>query len=151
MAKYMQVILREDVDKLGAVGDIVDVKPGYGRNFLIPQQKAVMATEGALKQLEAARAKAAERAEQTVASAQELAEQLENTSVTIPAKVGQGEKIHGSVTSQDVADALAEKGIDIDKKDITLNENIKTLGEFTATVEVISELKPEVKVWVVKE
>lgn len=147
----MQLILQEDVNKLGSAGDIVDVKPGYGRNYLIPQEKAVMATQGALKQLEAARAKAAERAERTVEEAKELAEQLEKTSVTISVKVGEGERIHGSVSPQDVAEALAERDIEIDRKDITLNEDIKTLGEYTATVNLISELKPEVKVWVVKE
>lgn len=151
MAKYMQVILQEDVDKLGSAGEIVDVKPGYGRNYLIPQQKAVMATEGAIKQLEAARAKAAERAEKTVEDAKELAERLEKTTVTIPVKVGEGERIHGSVGEQDVADALAERDLDVDKKDINLDENIKTLGEYTATVNVLSELQPQVKVWVVKE
>lgn len=151
MAKYMQVILREDVNKLGSAGDIVDVKPGYGRNYLIPQEKAVMATEGALKQMTAIQAKAEQRAERTVESAKELAEQLEKTSVTISAKVGEGEKIHGAVTSQDVAEALSDRGIEVDKKDITLNENVKTLGEYIATVDLIGELKPEVKVWVVKE
>src|SRR5699024_9848894 len=120
MAKYMQVILRENVNKLGTAGDIVDVKPGYGRNYLIPQEKAVMATEGALKQLKAVQAKAEQRAEQTVKSAKELADRLEKTTVTITAKVGEEEKIHGSVTAQDVAEALAERDIEVDKKDITL-------------------------------
>src|SRR5699024_4455658 len=150
MAKYMQVILREDVNKLGAAGDIVDVKPGYGRNYLIPQEKAVMATEGALKQVKALQAKAKERAERTVESAKELAEQLEKTSVTITAKVGAGEKIHGSDCSPDTSEALAARDIEVDKKDITLHEDIQTLGEYTATGDVISELKPTVKVWVVK-
>ncbi len=151
MAKYMQLILREDVNKLGDAGDIVDVKPGYGRNYLIPQEKAVMATEGAVKQLEAVRKKAEERAEQTVESAKKMAEQLEATSVTIAVKVGEDEKIHGSVTTQDIAEALAERDIEIDRKKITLDQDIKTLGEYTATVELISELKPKIKVWVVKE
>ncbi len=147
----MQIILQEDVDKLGAAGDIVDVKPGYGRNYLIPQEKAVMATEGALKQLRAVEAKAEERAARTIESAKELAEELEKTSVTIPVKTGGDEKIHGSVTTQDIADALAERDIEIDRKDITLDQEIKTPGEYTATVNVISEMKPQVKVWVVKE
>lgn len=151
MAKEMKLILQENVEKLGSAGDIVDVAPGYGRNYLIPQQKAVMATAGALNQLEAVHAKAEERAKQKVEDAKDLADRLESATVTIPAKVGEGEKIHGSVNAQDIADALAERDIDVDKKDITLDQKIKTLGEYTATVDVISELKPEVKVWVVKE
>lgn len=151
MAKYMQVILREDIDKLGAAGDIVDVKPGYGRNYLIPQEKAVIATKGAIKQLSVIHAKAEKRAEQTVETAKALADELSNTTVTITAKVGEGEKIHGSVTSHDIAAVLNERGLNVDKKDITLNENISTLGEYSATVDLIGDLKPQVKVWVVKE
>lgn len=147
----MKVILQEDVDKLGEAGEIVDVKPGYGRNYLIPQQKAVMATEGAMKQLEMMKEKAARRAELTVEKAKDLAERLERTSVTIPVQVGEDEKIHGTVTTQDIADALAERDIEIDRKKITIDQDINTLGEYTATVNLISELKPQIKVWVVKE
>lgn len=149
--KYMKVILQEDVNKLGDAGDIVDVKPGYGRNYLIPQRKAVMATKGALKQLEMMREKAERRAELTVERAQEMAERLERTSVTIPVAVGKDERIHGSVTTQDIAEALAERDIEIDRKKITIDQDISTLGEYTATVDLISELKPQIKVWVVKE
>lgn len=147
----MKVILQEDVDKLGDAGEIVDVKPGYGRNYLIPQQKAVMATEGAMKQLEMMKEKAAHRAELTVEKAKELAERLERTSVTIPVPVGEDEKIHGTVTTQDIADALAERDIEIDRKKITIDQDINTLGKYTATVNLISELKPQIKVWVVKQ
>lgn len=149
--KYMKLILREDVDKLGDSGDIVEVRAGYGRNYLIPQGKAMMATEGALKQVERMKESAARRAEVTVENAQEMAERLETASVTIPVSVGEDERIHGSVTNQDVADALAERDINIDKRKITLDQDIKTLGEYTATVNLISEIKAQVKVWVVKE
>ncbi len=149
--KYMKLILREDVNKLGESGDIVEVRAGYGRNYLIPQGKAMMATEGALKQVERMREKAARRAEVTVEKAQEMAERLKTASVTIPVSVGEDERIHGSVTNQDVADALAERDIQIDKRKITLDQDIKTLGEYTATVDLISEIKAQVKVWVVKE
>lgn len=149
--KYMKLILREDVDKLGESGDIVEVKAGYGRNYLIPQGKAMMATEGALKQMERMKEKAERRAELTVERAQDMAERLETTSVTIPVEVGEDERIHGSVTTQDIADALAERDINIDKRKITLDQDIKTLGEYTATVNLISEIKAEIKVWVVKE
>ncbi len=151
MAKYMKLILQEDVEKLGGAGEIVDVKPGYGRNYLIPQGKAVMATEGAVKQLERMREKAARRAELTVEAAKDMADRLERTSVTIPVKVGEDDKIHGSVTSQDIADALADRDIEVDRKKITIDQEISTLGEYTATINLISELKPQIKVWVVKE
>ena len=149
--KYMKLILREDVNKLGESGDIVEVKAGYGRNYLIPQGKAMMATEGALKQVERMREKAAQRAELTVKNAQEMAERLETLSVTIPVAVGEDDRIHGSVTTQDIADALEERDINIDKRKITLDQDISTLGEYTATISLISEIKAQIKVWVVKE
>jgi len=149
--KYMKLILREDVDKLGESGDIVEVRAGYGRNYLIPQGKAMMATEGALKQVERMKEKAAKRAELTIERAQEMADRLETTSVTIPVEVGEDERIHGSVTTQDIADALEERDINIDKRKITLDQDIKTLGEYTATISLISEIKAQIKVWVVKQ
>lgn len=151
MAKYMKLILKEDVNKLGDAGDVVDVKPGYGRNYLIPQGKAEIATPGALKQLEMIKEKAERRAELTIEKANELAERLETTSVTIPVTVGEDEKIHGTVTNQDIADALAERDIEIDRRKISLDQDVNTLGEYTATVDLIGELKPKIKVWVVKE
>lgn len=147
----MKLILREDVNKLGESGDIVEVKAGYGRNYLIPQGKAMMATEGALKQVERMREKAAQRAELTVKKAQDMAERLETLSVTIPVAVGEDDRIHGSVTTQDIADALKERDINIDKRKITLDQDISTLGEYTATISLISEIKAQIKVWVVKE
>lgn len=151
MPKYMKLILREDVDKLGEAGEIVEVKPGYGRNYLIPQEKAIMATDGALRQRELMKEKAERRAELTVEAAQEMAERLGTTSVTIPVTVGEDEKIHGTVTTQDIAEALAERDIEIDRKKITIDQDISTLGEYTATINLISEFKPQIKVWVVKE
>ena len=147
----MKLILKEDVNKLGDSGDIVSVKPGYGRNYLIPQGKAIMATEGAMKQLDTIKENAERRAELTVEAAKEMAERLETTSVTIPVSVGEDERIHGTVTNQDVADALAERDIEIDRRKIELDQDIKTLGEYTATVNLIGEMKQQIKVWVVKE
>lgn len=147
----MKLILKEDVNKLGESGDIVDVKPGYGRNYLIPQGKAIMATDGALKQLDTIKENAERRAELTVEAAKEMAERLETTSVTIPVPVGEDERIHGTVTNQDIADALAERDIEIDRRKIELDQDIKTLGEYTATVNLIGEMKQQIKVWVVKE
>ncbi len=147
----MKLILKEDVEKLGSAGDLVDVKPGYGRNYLIPQGKGVLATPGAIRQFEHLKREAALRAELSVEAAKELAQQLETTSVTIPVTVGEDDKIHGTVTNIQVAEALEERDILVDRRKITLDQDIKSLGEYTATVEVLGELKPQVKVWVVKE
>jgi len=147
----MKLILKDDVEKLGSAGDLVDVKPGYGRNFLIPQGKAVLATPGAIRQFEHLKREAALRAELSVEAAKELAQQLETTSVTIPVTVGEDDKIHGTVTNIQVADALEERDILVDRRKITLDQDIKSLGEYTATVDLLGDLKPQVKVWVVKE
>lgn len=147
----MKLILKEDVEKLGSAGDLVEVKPGYGRNYLIPQAKAVMATPGAIKQYEHLKREAELRAELTVEAAKELAQQLEATSVTIGATVGEDDKIHGTVTNIQVAEALEERDILIDRRKISLDQDIKSLGEYTATVDLLGDLKPKVKVWVVKE
>ena len=149
--KYMKLILREDVEKLGDSGEIVEVKAGYGRNYLIPQGKAMMATEGAMQQLERMKEKAERRAELTIENAREMADRLETTSVTIPVSVGEDERIHGSVTNQDIAEALEEREISVDKRKISLDQDIKTLGEYTATVNLIGEIQPQIKVWVVKQ
>lgn len=146
----MKLILKEDVEKLGSAGDLVDVKPGYGRNYLIPQAKAVLATEGAVKHFEQMKREAELRAELTVEKAKELAQQLENTSVTIPVTVGEDDRIHGTVTNIQIAEALEERDILIDRKKISIDQDIKTLGEYTATIDLMGDLNPQVKVWVVK-
>lgn len=147
----MKLILKEDVEKLGSAGDLVDVKPGYGRNYLIPQAKAVLATDGAVRQYEHLKREAELRAELTVEAAKELAGQLGATSVTIPVTVGEDDKIHGTVTNIQIAEALEERGILIDRRKISLDQEIKSLGEYTATIDLMGELKPQIKVWVVKE
>ncbi len=147
----MKLILKEDVEKLGSAGDLVDVKPGFGRNYLIPQGKAELATDGAIRQYEHLKREAALRAELSVEAAKELAQQLEATSVTIPVTVGEDDKIHGTVTNIQVAEALEERDILVDRRKISLDQDIKSLGEYTATIELMGELKPQVKVWVVKE
>ncbi len=147
----MKVILKEDVEHLGTAGEVVDVKPGYGRNFLIPQAKAVLATDAAIEEIEKMKRMAALRAEMTVDAAKELAEKLETASVTIPVTTGEGDKIHGTVTTSQIAEALEERDILIDRRKITIDQEIKSLGEYTATVELLGDLKAELKVWVVKE
>ncbi|MEX0780966.1 MAG: 50S ribosomal protein L9 [Balneolales bacterium] len=147
----MQLILKQDVDNLGPAGELVNVKGGYGRNFLIPQGKAVMATKGAIKAWETERKQAIQKQEMDVTAAQEMADKLSETSITVAVKAGEGGQIFGSVTTQQVADALAEKGFDLDKRKIDLDENIKALGDYQATVTLTSNIKPKVKIWVVKE
>ncbi|MEX2404759.1 MAG: 50S ribosomal protein L9 [Balneolales bacterium] len=147
----MQLILKQDVDNLGPAGELVNVKPGYGRNFLIPQGKAVMATRGAIKDWEAERKQAVLKQEMDVTAAKELADKLSETSITVAVKAGEDGKIFGSVTTQQVADALAEKGFDLDKRKIDLDEDVKALGDYQATVTLTPNIKPKVKIWVVKE
>ena len=146
----MKVILREDVEKLGQAGELVDVKDGYGRNYLIPQAKAVLATKGTIALMELRKRQAAARAELTVQEAKDLAKLLEATSVTISVTTGEDEKIHGTVTNVQIADALAEREILVDRRNISIDEDVKTLGEYTATVSLVGDLNPQIKFWVVK-
>ncbi|HAH50147.1 MAG TPA: 50S ribosomal protein L9 [Balneola sp.] len=146
----MKVILREDVEKLGQAGELVDVKDGYGRNYLIPQAKAVLATKGTIAEMELRMRQAAARAELTVQEAKDLAKLLEATSVTISVTTGEDEKIHGTVTNVQIADALAEREILVDRRNISIDEDVKTLGEYTATVSLVGDLNPQIKFWVVK-
>lgn len=146
----MKVILKEDVEKLGQAGELVDVKDGYGRNYLIPQAKAMLATKGAIAEVELMQKRAALKADSTVKEAKELAKVLEATSVTISVTTGEEDKIFGTVTNVQIAEALEEKGILVDRRNITINDEVKVLGEYTATISLLGELKPTVKFWVVK-
>lgn len=147
----MKLILKEDVEKLGQSGDLVDVKDGYGRNFLIPQGKAVLATKGAIAEVELMKKRAAIKAELTVQEAKDLAQLLEATSVTIPVTTGEDDKIHGTVTNVQIAEALEEREILVDRRNIVINGEVKTLGEYTATVNLLGDLKPTIKFWVVRD
>ncbi|MEX2632909.1 MAG: 50S ribosomal protein L9 [Balneolales bacterium] len=147
----MQIILKKDVEKLGAAGDLVNVKDGFGRNFLIPTGKGVMATKGAINAWETLREQAIQKQELDTEAANELAAKLSETSITIAVKAGEDGKIFGSVTTQQIADALTEKGFDIDKRKVELDEDVKSLGDYQATVNLKAGIKPKVKLWVVKE
>ncbi|MBO6793074.1 MAG: 50S ribosomal protein L9 [Balneolaceae bacterium] len=147
----MKVILKEDIDKLGSAGDLVAVKDGYGRNFLIPQKKAVLATKGAIAELELMKKRAAIQADLTVKEAKDLAKILEATSLTISVTTGEDDKIHGTVTNVQIAEALQEREIFVDRRDISIDSDVKVLGEYTATVSLLGDLKPTVKFWVVKD
>ena len=146
----MKIILKEDVKKLGSVGDLVTVKDGYGRNYLIPKKKAVLATKSALNELELMKLRVAHQAELTVQEAKELAQKIESTSLTVSVKTGGNNKIFGTVTNIQIASALAEKGIQVDRKNISIDNDVKLLGEYTATVNILGDLKPKAKFWVVK-
>ncbi len=145
----MQVILIKDVEKLGYANDIVDVKPGYANNYLLPQGYAKVATESAKKVLAENLRQRAHKEAKILADAQALAEKIENLAFTLTAKAEE-EKIFGSITSADLAAALAEKGIEVDRKTITLDA-VKTLGEYEASVKLHREVKATVHFSVVAE
>jgi large subunit ribosomal protein L9 len=147
----MEVILRKEHEKLGAVGTRVVVKDGYARNYLIPRGLAYEATEGALRALEEEKKQAERRSTKELKSSEKIAQELEKVSITIQMKVGEDEKLFGSVTSQMIADSLKEKGIDIDKRIIDLEEPIKALGIYTVNVKLHQNVVGKVKVWVVRE
>jgi large subunit ribosomal protein L9 len=147
----MKVILRKDHDKLGKIGDVVNVKDGYARNFLIPQNVAYVALKGNLKALEEEKKQHALRDQKGERDAQKLADKLENISVTIKANVGEDEKLFGSITSQMIAESLQEQGLTLDKRIIELEEPIKALGIYTVPVKIHPKVTGHVKVWVVRE
>ena len=147
----MKIILRQDFEKLGKAGDIVDVKPGYARNYLIPQQIAYPATPSYLKILEEEKKQKQQKLQKAKKQAEHLAEKLETVSITIPVTVGEENKLFGSVTTQNIADALKEQGFEIDRKKIILEEPIKELGIYSVPIKLHPEVVAKIKVWVVKE
>ncbi|MBZ0177652.1 MAG: 50S ribosomal protein L9 [Melioribacteraceae bacterium] len=147
----MKVILRKNYDKLGKIGDVVEVKNGFARNFLIPRQIAYTATAGNLRALEEEKVQLAKKEEKELQSAQLLSAELEKVSVTIPVKVGEEDRIFGTVTTQMIADSLKEKGYDIDRRKIEISEPIKSLGIYSVNVKLHHEVTAVVKTWVVRE
>lgn len=132
----MQLILKQTVDHLGEEGDVVKVRPGFGRNYLMPQGLAITATKGNLAQLAIAKVAIDARKKQQRDEAEALAKKLEATVVTLTMRAGEDNKLYGSITSADIANNLAEQGIVIDRRKITLDEHIKTLGETSVTIKV---------------
>jgi large subunit ribosomal protein L9 len=147
----MQVILRERMENLGNVGEIVDVKPGFARNYLIPQGKAYLATSGNVRRIEVERQKLAAQAVDTLASARARAATIEAVSLTFHARAGEEGRLFGSITSADIAERLAEQGIEIERRQIEIEEPIKALGVFSVPIRLHTEVRPEIKVWVIKE
>lgn len=147
----MEIILRQAVESLGKPGDVVKVKAGYARNFLLPRGLAFEATPGNLKriQLERDRLDAAENDRRTLA--QGLAGRLEQVSLTFSARVGDEGKLFGSVTSGDIAQQLEAHGFKIEKRQVDLHEPIKALGVYRIPVRLHADVKPEIRVWVIKQ
>jgi len=147
----MEVILRQAVEKLGHTGDVVNVSNGYARNYLLPRGVAYVATEGNKRRIEQERQRLEAAEESRRAGARDLAEKLEQVSLTFSARVGEEGKLFGSVTSGDIAAQLAAQGIVVEKRQIDLHEPIKALGVYRVPVRLHADVHPEIKVWVIKQ
>jgi large subunit ribosomal protein L9 len=147
----MQVILRDHLEHLGGAGDVVNVKAGYARNYLIPQGLAFEATDANVKRIDREKAQVAKRANDELQAAHKRAAAFEGVSVTFTARAGEEGKLFGSITSADIAEKLGEQGIEVDRKQIQLDEPIKALGVFSVPVRLHADVRPELKVWVIKE
>jgi large subunit ribosomal protein L9 len=146
----MQIILRADVDNLGRLGDVVKVKPGYGRNYLIPKGMAMPATKANKNIFERERKKLEVQMEKIRQAAQSQADRLNEAHVVIPVRVGENEKLYGSVTTTNIGEALSQMGIEVDRRKIVLENPIRSLGEFEVEVKLHHDVKCLVKVSVVK-
>jgi large subunit ribosomal protein L9 len=147
----MQVILLEDVPSLGKIGDLVKVSDGYGRNYLIPQKKAMPATEKSIHALDHQKRQAQQRITKTKKDAERLAQQIEAFSCTLTKPIGESGRLFGSVTSMEIEAVLKEGGMEVDRKKILLEEPIKSLGMYTVPVKLHPEVTAHLKVWVVQE
>src|SRR3954468_24654087 len=146
-----KVILQEDIDKLGHRGDVVTVKPGYARNFLLPQKLAIEATLGNMKALERIRTSLAKKTATELDAAQKQAALLNGVELRFTRKTGENEQMFGSVTTEDVAESLAAQNFKVDKRQVQLPEAIKALGEYPVTIKVFRDVTAQVKVYVSKE
>ena len=147
----MKVILRQDFETLGKIGEVVDVKDGYARNFLFPRGLAYAALKGNIRALDDEKKAVEKRSLQELKAAETLAAELETVSVTIPVQVGEEDKIFGTVTTQMIADGLKEKGHDIDKRKVEIEEPIKALGIYGVSLKIHQNVNAKIKVWVVRE
>jgi len=147
----MKVILLETIDRLGKAGDVVSVRCGYARNYLIPKNRARPATPGNMKTLEALKIKQAGEEAKKLDESKALADKISNLSLTIGAQAGEEDKLFGSISNEMISAALSEEGVNIDKRDIVLDEPIKKLGVYQVTVKVHPELKSSLRIWVVKK
>lgn len=145
----VKLILREDVNQLGQAGDLVSVKPGYARNFLVPQGKAIPATDRRVRELEHHRRVVAEEVERQRRGQEAERDRIQNLSLEVRAQAGEEGKLFGSVTAQNVADLLAEKGVTIDRRKIDLAEPIKELGEHAISIKLYRDVVAKLKISVV--
>lgn len=148
-SQLVQVVLRDDIENLGRSGDLVRVKPGYARNYLVPRGLAAFATRGNVAQIEHEKRVALALAAKQRAAAEARAAELSALTVEIAAQAGETEKLFGSVGTRDIAQALAKKGFEVDRKKILLDEPIKELGEHEVTIKLGSEVQATIKVRVV--
>jgi len=147
----MKVILQQDVAGLGAVGQVVRVKDGYARNFLVPRGLAMVADEHNVHRMDHLKRMAASRAAREVSSARELAERISATAVSIKREAGDEGKLFGSVTNRDIADAFAAEGFELDRRHIVLDEPIRNIGVFTVPVKLHREVTAQAKVYVIQQ
>ena len=147
----MEVILKEDVAKLGSRGDVVKVAEGFGRNYLLPRKLAIEASHGNKAVIEQMKAATVRRTAKEKSSAEALAKQLEGVSVSFQRKTGEHDQLFGSVTSGDIADALAKKGFELDRRKIQVHEPLKTVGEFTVPIKLHKEVTAHLRVVIEKE
>lgn len=147
----MKLILKEDVKNLGKMGDIVNVAEGYARNFLLPKKLAVEALTENIKALEHQKKTIQEKAKKVKNASQDLASKISSLTISIKAKAGEEEKLFGSITSMDIAAALKNEGIDIDKKKISLEEPIKRLGSYAVSIKIHPEITAQLNISVVPE
>ena len=147
----MEIILRQAVDNLGHPGDVVDVKAGYARNYLLPRGFAYPATPGNKKRIEQDRQRLDEAENERRGKAQELAARIEEVSLTFSARVGEEGKLFGSVTAADIAQQLEAQGLHVEKRLIDLHDPIRALGVYRVPVRLHADVKPEIKVWVIKQ
>jgi large subunit ribosomal protein L9 len=151
--KNVKVILRQPVEHLGETGDVVNVKTGFARNYLLPRGYAFAASPANLKKLEDERARGEAKAKREYLESKRRASQLEGISLTFHAKAGDESKLFGSITSADIAERLAEQGLDfeVERRQIDLDEPIKALGVYSVPVRLATDVRPEIKVWVIKQ
>jgi large subunit ribosomal protein L9 len=147
----MKVILTQNVDHLGEKGEIHEVADGYGRNYLIPQGMARMATDGAVKQLREEEKQAARKQAAAAEDAEELKKELEDMQVVFTAKVGEENRIFGTVTTQQIAVELSNRGFDIDRRNISLDEEIRVVGQYTAEIDLHPDVTAQLSIQVIPE
>lgn len=147
----MEVILNQDIEKLGKAGTVINVKPGFARNFLIPNGLALLSTTANLKKVDQEKQRKTSQIEKAKKEYEELKERLEGLSLTMPVLTQEEDKIYGSVSANDIVQALKDEGFDIDKHSLILDEPIKSLGIYEIPLKLHPEVSAKIKVWIVKK